>query len=249
MYQNKYENHDYARTMTDSRRVVEKILETEPVIRKGLQWGIINTRALARHIQVTNRLDSSPEAILGIIRRFPVQTKGTDDHPRVLENCELAMKDKMAGLVLENGPETMKKISEFASSIRSTRGESLRVVVGLRWITVVANQKSMHQFRESLNSKEVFRYDRDLVEISILLNPAAPDTKGVFAKITNELLVNDVNLVSIETSYLEIILLVKEEDAPRAIETLQRVISEESTADFTVQPAQEIMRNRSKTSV
>jgi hypothetical protein len=216
--------------MSDSRREVEKILENEPVIRKGLQWGIINSRALARFIQSRDGLDASPEAILGIIRRYPLKEQAEREEPsRVLRNCELAMRDKVAGLVLENGPETMKRISEFAASIKSTRGENLRVVVGLRWITVIANQKAMDQFRESFSSKEVFRYEKDLAEISILLTPAAPATKGIYARITNELLLNDVNLVSIDTSHLEIIILINEENASKAIATLQNIISDESS--------------------
>jgi hypothetical protein len=229
--------------MSDSRRQVEKILENEPVIRKGLQWGIINSRALARFIQLRDKLDASPEAILGIIRRFPVKEGEGKESSRVLGNCELAMRDKVAGLVLENGSETMKRISEFAASIKSTRGENLRIVVGLRWITVIANQNALAQFRESFSSKEVFRYDRDLVEISILLTPASTDTKGVFARITGELFLNDVNLLSIDTSYLEMIILMKEESAAKAIATLQNLISDDSSLD----PSSSIVNNNFRT--
>jgi hypothetical protein len=58
--------------MADLRCRVERFKETDPVIKRGLQRGIINSRALARFIQEEDGEESTLDAILGIIRRYPV---------------------------------------------------------------------------------------------------------------------------------------------------------------------------------
>ena len=217
--------------MADNRRLIEKVIETDPVIKKGLQRGIINGRALARFIQESDGVDSSPEAILGIIRRYPLPKESTAGAYQILGEGELTMRSKMADLLLENSPEVMERVLEFAKSNRTTRGENLSVTVGVRSIRVTAEQKALDQFREEFRDKDVLAYARNLVEISILLPMDAWRTKGIVGRIATELALNDVNLFSIMASCPpEPTVLVDEKVAPRAAEVLQKMISEIDTA-------------------
>ena len=186
--------------MADSRRLVERVIETDPVIKKGLQRGIINSRALARFIQDADGVDSSPEAILGIIRRYPLPRDEEDGGFGILREGELAMKSKIGDLLLENRPEVMRRVMELASSISNSRGENLRVMVGSKTIRVTADQKSLGQFRECFSDKEVIKYANNLVEISMTLPPEACHTRGFVGRIATELALNDVNLYSITCS-------------------------------------------------
>jgi hypothetical protein len=215
--------------MADLRRRVERLIESDPVIKKGLQRGIINSRALARFIQEADGLGSTLDAILGIIRRYSLGIEEERELRRVFKNCDLALRSKMGDLAVENGPDIMKRIAEFAATIRTTRGENLRVMVGLQSIRVIAEQKALESFRQTLRTKEIIGYSTDLTEISLLLPPEAIWTKGIIAKITTELALNDVNLVGVMCCAPEEILLVTEKDAPRALETLQRMLREKST--------------------
>jgi len=140
----------------------------------------------------------------------------------------LTMRSKIGDLAVEHGPHVMRQIAEFAGSIKSTSGENLRVVVGQRSIRVIAEQKALEKFRETFADKEVVRYSENLVEISLLLTPEAERTRGIYARITTELALNDVNLIGIMCCSPESILLVEEKDAPKAIESLQGMISEQS---------------------
>ncbi len=209
----------------DSRRLVERMIERDPVIKKGLQREIINSRALARFIQETDGVDSSFDSILGVIRRYPRSNERAAGTDQILGDCELTMRSRIGDLAVEHGPHVMSQIAEFAGSIKGASGENLRVVVGQRSIRVIAEQKALEKFRETFPDKEVVRYSDNLVEISLLLTPEAEQTRGIYARITTELALNDVNLVGIMCCTPESILLVEEKDAPKAIETLQGMIS------------------------
>lgn len=216
--------------MADLRRRIEHLIETDPVIRRGLQRGIVNSRALARRIREEDVPESSLGAILGIIRRYSPGSETGDDLRRTFRECELVLRSKIGDLAVENGPDIMKRVAEFAGTIRTTRGENLRVMVGMKAIRVIADQKALDGFRQTLSPKEIISYSANLAEISLLLPKEAMETKGIFAKIATELALNDINLVGIMCCAPEDVLLVTERDAPRALETLQRM-QKEGTPD------------------
>ncbi len=212
--------------MSDIRRRVERVIEGDPVIKKGLQRRIINSRALARYILEADGVNSTPDAILGVIRRYPIGSESQVPHPEVFRDCEITSRNKMADLALENGPEIMKRIAEFASRIRTTRGESLRVIVGLRSIRVIADMKTLENFRQTLLPKDIISYSTDLAEISLIFPQEATKIPGIIAKITAQLALNDVNLAGIQCCSPEDILMVAESDASRALEALRQLFTE-----------------------
>jgi aspartokinase len=214
--------------VADIRRQVERFIETDPVIKKGLQRRIINSRALARYILEAKGVNSTLDTVLGIVRRYPLSGENDSRHRQVFKDCEIATRNNVADLAVENGPDIMKRIAEFASTIRSNRGESLRVTVGFRSIRVIADEKALESFRQKLLPKEIISYSNDLAEISLLFPPEAKSTKGIIAKISTELALNDVNLVGIICNSPEDILLITEADAPRALQVLQRMLGEEA---------------------
>ena len=214
--------------MADIRRLVERIVESDPVIKKGLQRKIINSRALARYILESDGVTSTADSILGIIRRYPLASEKDRDHQSIFKYCEIAMRNKVADLAIENGPDVMKRVAEFAATIKTTRGENLRIIVGLQSIRVIAEQKILDPFMETLRKSEVISYATNLAEISLLFPPESSKVKGIAAKITAQLVLNDVNLAGILCCAPEDIIVVSEDDAPRALEALQQLIKDEA---------------------
>ncbi len=133
-------------------------------------------------------MNSTLDAILGIVRRYPLGRENDNRHRQVFKDCEIATRNKVADLAVENSPDIMRRIAEFA----------------------------------------IISYSNYLAEISLLFPPEARGTKGIIAKISTELALNDVNLVGIICNSPEDILLVTEADAPKALEALQRMLGEEA---------------------
>ena len=234
--------------MPNVRRQVERIIESDPVIKKGLQRRIINSRALARYILNVDRVDSTQDGILGIIRRYPLGQELERVHRQLFKDCEIVTRHRMANLAIENSPGIMRSIAEFAASVKTTRGENLRVSVGLTSIRVVAEQKTLEVFRQTLRPTEIVSYTTDLAEISLLFNPEIDKIKGIkgiASKITAQLVSHDVNLAGMFFFGLpEDVVMVAEEDAPRALQAIQQLLQEESYMDKTTVP--EAKNNRVK---
>jgi hypothetical protein len=220
--------------MASVRRQVERIIESDPVIKKGLQRRIINSRALARYILRVDGVDSTQDGILGVIRRYPLAEEIEPVHRQLFKDCEIVTRHGMANLSIENSPGIMRSIAEFAAGIRTTRGESLRVSVGLTSIRVIAEQKTLELFRQTLRPGEIVSYMTDLAEISLLFAPEADKNKGakgIAAKITAQLLSHDINVEGLFFSCPEDVVMIAEGDAPRALQALQQLLREESLSD------------------
>jgi hypothetical protein len=209
------------------RRSIERIIESDPTIRTGLQRGIINSRALSRYILENCAVDSTPDAVLGILRRYPVDGVREEANLLGLKDCNISMRGGIAYLTIENAPDIMKRVAEFTSTIRSIRGESFRVIVGSDSVRVIAGQEALDNFRQTFRPKEIIRYSSELAEICLLL-PSGTERLGEIATaITAQLTLNRISLLGILVCPPEDIIIVSEIDASRTFEALQQLLREE----------------------
>ena len=209
------------------RRTVERIIESDPAIRTGLQRGIINSRALSRYLLENCAVDSTPDAVLGILRRYPLDGAREDDNRLAFKDCNISMRSGMAYLTIDNAPEIMKRVGEFASTIRSVKGESFRVIVGSDSVRVIAGQEALDKFRQTFRPREIINFYPELAEICLLL-PFGTERLGEIATaITSQLTLNKIGLIGILVCPPEDIIIVSETDASRTFEALQQLLKEE----------------------
>lgn len=213
--------------IADIHRFVLRTVESDPVIRKGLQRGIINNQALARYIVQTNGREGNPETVLGVIRRYP-RNSVNEDHRLAFKDCEIAVRSRIADLSIHHSPDVMGRIADYAATVKTTRGENLRVVAGARSIRVVADQKPLEVFRQTLSPNQVIKYSTGLGEISLLFSTAVEKIKGIVAKVTGQLALHQINLQGMMVCPPEDIMIISEDDIPRGLDALQQLLREET---------------------
>ena len=74
--------------VAEVRRQIERIIESDPTIRNGLFRGIINSRGLSRYILENFAVDSTTDAILGILRRYPIDGGRKEDRSKAGSDLE-----------------------------------------------------------------------------------------------------------------------------------------------------------------
>src|SRR5438309_3804735 len=147
--------------MADIRRRIERAIGMDPVTKKGLQRGIVNSRALTRCIRKTDGLDSTADATLGNIRRYALSSGESEEVRRAFRDCGLSLRNKVGDLEVEYHQDTMNRIGEFASNLKTVRGENVKLVVGVRFIRVIADQNALENFRKTVQPTHVIRYSKD----------------------------------------------------------------------------------------
>jgi hypothetical protein len=213
--------------VAEVRRRIERIIESDPTIRTGLFRGIINSRGLARYILENYPVDSTMDAVVGILRRYPLDGGRKEDHRLALKDCHIAMRGGMAYLIVENVPDTMRRVAEFAGTIRSTRGETFRVVVSSDSVRIIAGRDALDNFKESFRPKEIIKYSTELAEVTLLLPYGPENLGGIATAISSQLTLNGIDPVGIMVCPPEDILIVSESDASRTFEALQQLLKEE----------------------
>jgi len=213
--------------VADIHRLVERTVESDPVIKKGLQRGIINNQALARYIVESDGREANPEMVLGVIRRYP-RNWINEDHRLAFKDCEIAVRSKVADLSVHHSPDIMRRVAEYTGTVRTARGENLRVIAGVKAIRLVADQKPLENFRQTLQPSEIIRYTTGLAEISLLFSSAIDKIRGVVAKVTGQLALHSINLEGMMVCPPEDVMMIAEEDVPRSLDALQQLLREET---------------------
>ena len=205
--------------------LVREAIEGDPVVKQGLQEGLLNIRALARRIQVKAGRGTSLEAVVSAIRRYPIDESALLDKAIGKLVAKLSMRDGVSAYGVTNSKETWRVLSRFPEEIDVARGDVFRVISGLEATTVVIDSKNADRLRHLLPKASIGKGLSDLAEIVVHLNEPSWETTGVLARLATELALSGVN-VYYHFSYGPppcIAFEVRGRDAVKAYEALERV--------------------------
>ncbi len=206
--------------------VVRDVIESDPVIRNGLARGLVNVRALARHIQITTRQDVTLEALVAAIRRYP--TKEAVVKGRAVSELitKLSLKSEIVVVEIQNGPEIQDLLAKFSQKVDTSRGESLSVASSIKEMVVVIDSTNLGKLTGMIPRKSVLSVTRDLAEISVTMAEPFKNTVGAMAAITNEIAMEGINVIDYIRAAPDLEIIVEARDALRTYRAMERLRSQ-----------------------
>jgi hypothetical protein len=212
--------------MTDPTRsastLVRNVIERDGVVRHGLSRGLINAHALARSIQLANPRAASFDAILSAIRRYAPNDVSEKRNTSAKLIHKLTMKNHVTVLSIRNQPEVQLTIARFAAEVDYTHGETFRVVIAPKTLSVTADSKNANKLASSIPKARVVKQTENLAELDVDMTADADSTAGTISAVTTELAINDVNIIQLSTvGPGHILILVDERNATNAYEALE----------------------------
>ncbi len=202
---------------------VSGLIEREACIRRLLPVGLINVRALARHLQSKSQLlrGASLDAVISGIRRMPKESfPGEKITREMAANRKISLRNRVAILTLVKSESVRKRLPEFIASLKLDSGDVLRLIEGIDSIKMIIDEHNLGGASKAFGSEGITSTARGMAEIDMTHPPEATKTPGIVAAITTELALNGINLVEVFTCSPEIMFLVGERDAPKAYELL-----------------------------
>ena len=212
--------------MPHTTSIVERIIESDGAIRKDLGRGLLNVRALARHIQEEALLEGeelSTEAVIGAIRRYDVGARVAAHESTGLLFKKLTMRNKIVDVAILNDPEITAALGEFASMIDYSLGETFRLVSGVESIRVVIDEKNLDKMKSIIPKKNIPKIVTGLSEIIVSMSEVADTTPGVVSTVTTELAMNGINMIEFMSCVPELIIVVDERDALRSYDAIEKL--------------------------
>jgi aspartokinase len=215
--------------MSDStqatREAVKEAIETDGVIRHGLEMRLINQRALARHIQIITHEKYSFEAILSAIRRHPVKESSARQRRIGQMIQKLSMKNKVIQVTVRNSPEMQIALARFTGEMNYAAGETLWLVSTSETLGITVDSKNEGKLNSKLSKHDILGRWDNLAEIVVEMQGIV-NTPGVISAITTQLAVNDVNILGLTTGNdirERIMMTVDERDLLKAYQALERL--------------------------
>ncbi len=188
-------------------------------IQRDMNRGIINTRALAKHIIKQYGLRASLDSVISAIRRFESLEKHVEEEKTMLnifKDAVVSTKNNMACITLELMPR------EFFQKLCMTPNSKvpLKVSTGTRNIKVLFENPHLKTIKALFDAEDILSIEKNLSEISVKVSEQAVKTKGVLARIANELAVAHINVEELVVIPPEFLIYVKQKDIVKAHEAI-----------------------------
>ncbi|MDP2908826.1 MAG: hypothetical protein Q8N77_03390 [Nanoarchaeota archaeon] len=208
---------------------VRNYLAKDLSLQKDLQRGILNIRMLAKRIIKEQNLKTSTDAVVSAIRRFSDNGTFKEETTKIesiFKSANVSTKNNIACIALENQSDIQKYLAEVTKITDFEKRETLRMIKGKKTMKIITEAQNIEKIRTifpnaKLNVKE------SLGEIRIKTSLKVDETKGVIARISNELMLRDVNISEMIFCVPEIIIYVDEEDLLDAYKSIMGLCQRE----------------------
>ena len=202
---------------------VWKYLDNNPHIKADMSLGIINIRALAKHIIKTQKMDATLDAVISAIRRYEIDRQEdifAKARKVIEETFTLSTRSGLIEISLVKDDDVHRILPELFEIIDYARGEILRVIQATESIKLLADEKNLEKVTEVFPKEKILKIDKNIAEINMHMNPRGAATRGILAVITNELAINGISIFEIMSCLPEMLLFVKEEDILKSYQVL-----------------------------
>ncbi|WP_440059619.1 ACT domain-containing protein [Thermogladius sp. 4427co] len=211
---------------TSISKIVEKIVENDPILRECIASGIVNYSSIARMIKpIVDRevgsdvsVQSIKVALIRLASRInPLDTTRIE---KILADTSIEVKTKVSIITYDS--TLYKDVIRLSSGINSAR--FLSIVTGITNVTVIISEEQVKTFLDNIQAKPLLYLDNltALVLVSPVENIYTP---GFIAYVTTVLAQAGINIIQVTSSYSETVIIVSSEDTLKAFTLLNELIA------------------------
>lgn len=206
--------------MSTITKAVWHIIKSDAALQRDLHRGIINTRACARYIIRKHELKASTDAVLSAIRRFEhEETLNDSKRLHFFRDSVILTKNNIACITIKkDGDRLLQNI------LKDTPG--IRLITGTKHIKIIVEHHLLDSIKEKIPGALVEKIEHELSELSITLSEDVIKTRGVLARIANEISLSNINIEEIVILPPEFLIYVKKEDLLKTYESLLKLQEE-----------------------
>jgi len=190
-------------------------MRADPAVMSGLQRGLINMRALAKHLIETEGLKASLDAVISSIRRFPLEHVHEEESVLrdIFKDSVVSTTNNIACITIPQAP------SEVFEKVHDLSLPAFRVVTGIDKVKILVKNSHVDKISKLFKKCDI---EHGLSEISVLVAEKATHTKGVMARIAAEIALANINIHELLVCPPQFLIYVSEKDIVKAHE---RVLS------------------------
>ncbi len=205
--------------MTNINSKVWRYIDNRIEVKKTLFDGLVNISALARKIAHEEKLEGNIDAIISAIRRYETKTEKKEEHARfsrLIKKAKLSTKTKLSSVLVRRNDETERKVSTIYSKLKMKRDSTLRIFEVINYIKIIVDENLVENVAGMFSGSDVEKIEKNLGELTIDYSDDITRISGVFARISNELAVNEISIIDSMICQWEHLIIVRENDLEKA---------------------------------
>ncbi len=207
-------------------QAVEHILQSRPYISELLEQDLINISQLARQIegevQDTCMKEVSAEAIAMAIRRLPKLIISPKLMSLFEKSPDILVRSHLCEITVKK-QDNLKKIHKVLDEFTESDGQFFTITQGIFEDTIIIGKDYAEQIRTLFTAKDIIAEFDNLAAVTIRLHPANVETPGVYYYILKALLLENINVIEVVSTYLECTILVAEKDAEETFAAVKKL--------------------------
>lgn len=186
---------------------VWRLISQDFSIQKDLKRGLVNVRALAKHLIKEHALTASLDAVISAIRRCDLQ-----DLPQIRENVDSLIRDMTVYTRDDVAIITLKahKLPKmFYDRDISRIHANYRLIKSKLNAKICLNADDLDEVLAAFTKQDlVGDVKKDIAEIRIALPPGGESVSGILSRVLNEIALRKVSLAEIIVCYPEFLIYV-----------------------------------------
>ena len=204
----------------NAAEITNRYITERPSVKDCLKRGLINYSALAREICNQNSI-SQFDAVLVACRRYLARVRSQAAHEkRIMEliwRAKVRLRNKIAVAIVEK-PRDYDRLFKMQKEIKAERGD-FNLIEGEDSLTLVTNIEYLGMIREVFKGR-IKNITEDLVLITMVFDDKIEVVSGVVAFIYSLLAENGINLREEMSCWTDLMMVVDETDAAKAMRVL-----------------------------
>ncbi len=205
-------------------QTIWKIISSDLAIQKDLQRDLINMRALAKYLIRKYSLNYSLDGVISAIRRYESEEDFKEEEKELLnifKDAVISTKNNMACFTVSlSSKELLRKLCVNNPNI------NFRMVVGRGEIKIMVEQLEAEKIKNIFAKEDILKREDGLSEVSVKVARKALGTKGVLARISNQVALANINILEMVICPPEFFIYVKEKDIVKTHDSIIRLTQE-----------------------
>ena len=201
-------------------KLSRQYISDHPSIKDCLRLGLINYSALARTICSTLQIEQF-DAVVVAARRYYEQIQTQVTHERkiisLIKNAKLRAHNKIAVVVIEKLRD-LERLYALQKKIKKERGD-FNFIEGAEALVLVTSSDYLEELRTTFKGR-IIKTSENLAQITMLFDQKIETTSGVVAYVYGLLASNGINVLEEMSCWTDIMLVVAERDAAKAMRVL-----------------------------
>ncbi|MBT3304199.1 hypothetical protein HN592_04460 [Candidatus Woesearchaeota archaeon] len=213
--------------MVSIAHLVKQWLKERAFIDEYLKEGLINYGALAEKIQPEIEADLGKVKLLTIamaLRRYAETSKKEKVSTPSFKNFELSMKGNLCDVCVYKSPHLFKKLEEIYKLVDYNKGDTLNIIHGNHDVSILINEKFETKLKNILKGEKILHAEENLVALTVKFGESVLYTPGVDFELIKQLVIENVNLIEIVSSMIELSFIINKKDASKGYRALQEFI-------------------------